>query len=443
LNLSELATLTGGTLHGPNAPVTGFATDSSGVHPGSVFLAIKGARVDGHDFVSAALERGASGTLAERPVLGSYILVPNLVDALAKMASTFRERFQGPVVGITGSAGKTTTKEFVAAALSPIGDILKTEGNRNTEYTAPLLWTELAPEHRAVVVEMSMRGFGQVAHLASFSEPTIGLVTNIGYSHLEMVGSRHGIAVAKAELLEALPDSGTAILWQSDDFLDFLKERAGARKVLTFGDVGSADCYISEYRPISWQESEVGGRCLGEFWSARLPAVGRHIALNAAAALLVASVAGVSVSEAASGLESSTLPPMRMQVVSYRGATVLLDTYNASPPSTIAAIETLAELPVEGQRLAVIGEMKELGDHAEDAHRQVGRALANHGLDRILFVGDLTKYCLEELDDPASAMLARSPDDVRKFLSSAQPGDAVLVKGSRALELEKALEGLA
>jgi UDP-N-acetylmuramoyl-tripeptide--D-alanyl-D-alanine ligase len=433
--------MTGGTLVGDDAPVIGFATDSNGVVHGDLFLAIRGARVDGHDYVSSAIANGCSGTLAERSVDGPHILVPDLVQALAKMASGLRDTFSGPVIGVTGSAGKTTTKEFIAAALSPLGDILKTEGNRNTEFTAPLLWAELTSEHRAVVVEMSMRGFGQIAHLANFSRPSTGVVTNIGFSHIEMVGSREGIALAKSELLEALPSDGTAIVWQEDEFLYVLKSKAGGRNLLTFGFGPNSNCRIVSYRPLSWTQCEVVGEIDGQRWSSSLPVVGKHIALNAAAAMAVAYSVGVDVQQAAAGLGNAVLPPMRMQVVELNQAHVLLDTYNASPPSMAAAIQTLADMPVEGSRRAVIGEMRELGDYAEEAHRMVGRSLAGQKLDEVLFVGQSMRWALEEAVSLGIPMrMANDLDDVRQFLRASKAGDAVLVKGSRALELEKALE---
>jgi UDP-N-acetylmuramoyl-tripeptide--D-alanyl-D-alanine ligase len=402
--------------------------------------------VDGHDFAPAALQKGAVGALVERPTPGPHILVRDLVAALAKMARAYREVFTGPVVGITGSAGKTTTKEFVAAALGTGGPVLKTEGNRNTEYTAPLLWAELTEAHGSAVVEMSMRGFGQVAHLAEFSRPTIGLITNIGFSHLAMVGSRDGIAQAKGELLDALPSDGVAILWAEDEYREVLKKRAGARKVVTFGASAGADSTITSYRPLDWRTCEVEGLVFGEAWKAVLPAVGRHIASNAAAAIAVSRIVGLDLSASAQCLSDCTLPPMRMQVVPMGGATILLDTYNASPPSMIAAIETLAELPVEGRRRAVLGEMRELGDHTEEAHRQVGRELAKHGLDDVLFVGEAMRWAMEEAGGPGDAPghrhFTNEIEEVREFLSGSRHGDAVLVKGSRALELERAIDGL-
>ncbi|HEY0867714.1 MAG TPA: UDP-N-acetylmuramoyl-tripeptide--D-alanyl-D-alanine ligase, partial [Fimbriimonas sp.] len=235
LTLADVAAYVDGTLHHaePEAEVTGFATDSREVDPGDLFLAIRGANVDGHDFARKATNEGAVATLAERDVPGPHILVDDVVQALARLARHYRDSFLGPVVGITGSAGKTTTKEFAAAALSPLGPVLKSEGNRNTEFTSPLVWTELTPDHRAAVIEMGMRGFGQIAHLASFSQPTIGVITNIGYSHGEMVGGREGIAKAKGELLDALPKEGWAVLWQDDPFLESLAMKAP--RLRTFG----------------------------------------------------------------------------------------------------------------------------------------------------------------------------------------------------------------
>lgn len=443
-SVAEFAVWAGGQAFGfaQDAAISSFALDSNAVHAGDLFLAFKGERVDGHDFAAQAVSAGAIGALVERPVDVPHILVPNVVDSLAQLAAHFRAKYEGPVIAITGSAGKTTTKEFVASALSPLGPILKTPGNRNSEYTVPLIWTEVTSEHRAVVVEMAMRGFNQIAHLASFSQPTVGLVTNIGFAHMEMVGSRHGIAVAKGELLEALPSYGTAVLWFEDEMLEWLRLWANC-EVVTFGYEDGADCRITGYRATSWHSSVVQGTCNDQKWEANVPCAGRHIALNAAAAVLAAAVVGVDPQLAAEQVEKAVLPPMRMEVLERHGATVLLDNYNASPPSMIAAIETLAELPVKGRRLAVIGEMRELGEYTETAHRSVGVVLGEAGYDRVLFYGPSTIVTAEEAIrngmSRTSISMASSIEDVEAFLDEMQPGDAVLVKGSRALELERAI----
>jgi UDP-N-acetylmuramoyl-tripeptide--D-alanyl-D-alanine ligase len=443
LLLEELAQIIGGKgVDVQGKTVSGFALDSRHAKPGDLFLAIRGANVDGHDFVEQALAGGAVATLAEREVPGPYILVSNLVNAIAKMALHFRSQFHGPVIAITGSVGKTTTKEFVARALSPMGKIAQTTGNRNTEYTAPLLWPELTGDEKAVVVEMGMRGFGQIRHLASFAKPTMGLITNVGHSHLEVVGSRQGIAEAKAELFECLPADGRAFAFSGDDYLGFLRAQAPC-PVDTFG-FHSGDAYVPTYKPVSWTESRVTVDVRGARVDLKLPIAGRHLALNAAAALLVADACEVNLERAAEALEHVRIPEMRMQVIDRDGVTIVLDAYNAAPASFLGALETLAELPCEGDRMVVMGEMKELGTATEIAHAEVGKAIANSKVRRACFFGEATEPARREcitVGIPESNLIqAVDIDQVRDFVNEAQKGDAILIKGSRAMELERALE---
>jgi UDP-N-acetylmuramoyl-tripeptide--D-alanyl-D-alanine ligase len=424
------------------AAATGFALDSREVRPGDLFLAIRGANVDGHDFVTQALANGAIATLAERSVPGPHILIPNLVDALAKMALHFRQQFGGKVVGITGSVGKTTTKEFVAAALSPLGKVAQTTGNRNTEYTAPLLWAEMEGDEKAAVVEMGMRGFGQIRHLASFARPQIGLITNVGHSHLEVVGSRQGIAEAKAELFEALPSDGLAVAWAGDDFLGLLRAQAPC-PVATFG-FRSGEAQVVAYEAASWTLSRATISVYGQIAEVEIPAAGRHLALNAAAALLVADACDVGAERAADALSAVRLPEMRMEVLDRGGATLVLDAYNAAPGSFKAALEALAEIPCSGERVVVMGEMKELGSLTEQAHREVGRAIVDSGAMRACFFGEATRSAMDEcrirgMREEALAF-AEEIGDVRRFLETIRAGDTVLIKGSRAMGLERALE---
>lgn len=445
MSLREFAALAGGHVaHADsNLSITGFATDSRDVRPGDLFLAIRGAQVDGHDFVPRALAQGAVAALVERATAGPSIVVPHLVQALASFAHARRIPFHGPVVGITGSNGKTSAKEFTAAALSPLGPILKSPGNRNTEYTAPLLWASLDPSTQAVVAELAMRGHGQIAHLAGFTQPTIGVITMIGTAHLEMVGSREGIAAAKGELLDALTPDGAAVLWHEDDFLETLTARSPAR-VYTFGTSPDATCRLVGYRSEGWARSVVRGHLDGQTWEAILPTVGRFQALNAAASVLVAWLAGVEPVLAAGHLAQATLPPMRMEVRAWHGCTVVVDTYNASPDSTSAALLTLAEAPSPGPRWAVLGEMKELGDFSESGHRRVGRAVAETLPDRVILMGEPTAWVAEEALSrgyPAEQVSrATNLDEVRSWLDGAPEGATVLIKGSRALGLESVLE---
>lgn len=443
MSLIELAAIFGGAGQAlpEDASVSGFALDSRQVKRRDLFLAIKGANVDGHDFIPQALSNGAVASLVEKDVEGPHILVPNLVDALARMALHFRSKFRGQVIGITGSVGKTTTKEFVARALSPLGKIAQTTGNRNTEYTGPLLWAEMDGDEQAVVVEMGMRGFGQIRHLASFAKPTMGLITNVGHSHLEIVGSRQGIAEAKAELFESLPSDGRAFAWAGDDFLGLLRAQAPC-PVETFG-IRSGDSQVVRYEPVSWTLSKATISVHGQEVDVEIPAAGKHLALNAAAALLVAFHCNVDLERATDALSGIKLPEMRMQIIERDGVTIVMDAYNAAPGSFLAALETLAELPARGDRLVVMGEMRELGAASEQAHRDVGKAIAKSDVNRACFFGDATRFAFEECRadgmSELNLVMAKDIDDVREFLDSARPGDTVLIKGSRAMELERAL----
>ncbi len=446
MTLGELATRLGGSLVDGDLTATfeGFQTDSRDVGAGDVFLAVRGASSDGHAFVPDVIAKGAAATVAEQDVPGPHILVKDLVRAIASFGLSVRDEFSGPVIGITGSNGKTTTKEFLAAALSASGPVLKSQGNRNTEYTSPLLWHDLRPEHWAVVVEMGMRGFGQIAHLAAVARPTIGIVTCVGTAHAEKVGSRAGIAAAKGELLEALPPDGTAVVWREDDFFAELASCAQC-EVKTFGFSPESDLRVVGYRALDWASCEVLLELSGESASAKLPVIGRHQALNAGAAVLAAVSAGTPFRQAVSHLDRAELPPLRMEVRQRNGATVLVDTYNASPDSTVAALRALYEGPTEGRRLAVLGEMKELGDFTESGHRAVGAGLDATKLDSVLLTGGPTRFIFEEAVSagfPAARIAQLSELDVqevRKFLDTAGQGDVVLVKGSRALGLERAL----
>lgn len=442
LSLSEIARRCGGHFNGEDAFASGFATDNREIKPRNVFIAIKGERVDGHDFVPSAFASGAVAVLVEKPIHGRYILVDNVVQALANLARSFREEFSGPVIGITGSAGKTTTKEFTASACESLGKVLKTEGNRNSEFTGPLLWPDLTPETKVVVTEMGMRGFGQIAHLAAFNKPTIGVVTNVGYSHVEMVGSREGIATAKAEMLAELPVNGVAVLYSEDEYLGNLIAVAGDRKIRTFGAGGNADCQVTGYQPIDWFSAKVEGVLDGNKWQLTMPTVGRHIANNVAAALLAATEAGVSVQDACAGIEKAKLPPLRMEIRDFQGGTLVLDNYNSNPPAVLAAITTLEEVPTDGKRVVVLGTMRELGEESEEAHRSIGRRLSKAKVDQIFVFGDETQYIELEYakrgGDSSRFERLSSLDDLRSKLSFVGSGDTVLVKGSRALEMEKA-----
>lgn len=447
ISVGELARRCGATIVGlnPETLLYGFALDSRDAGAGALFLAIDGAKVDGHAYVEEALRNGAVTALVEREIDAPHILVSNLVEALAQLAHTYRVGFRGPVVGVTGSAGKTTTKELLSSALAPMGQVGKTEGNRNTEFTAPLMWVELDGDEAAVVVEMSMRGFGQIEHLAKFSEPTVGVVTNIGANHSAMVGGRDGVARAKAELFRSLPPDGLAVYWSEDAYAEFLRKQAPC-PVATFGWGDGSDARIAEFDPKGWFGSRVRIFVDGAEVEVDVPSAGRHSALNAAAALLVASRCGVDLNASAQCIASAKIPGMRMQAVEWSGATIVLDNYNAAPDSFVAALQTMAEIPCIGRRIVVAGEMRELGEDSAEGHRQVGEAIASAHPDLVVFFGAAMNGAREaaaQLGFPRERMqMVEALEEIMPAIGSLSKGDTVLVKGSRALELERAFPAI-
>lgn len=443
MKLSELASRVGGTLAGDDREFSQFVFDHRVVTADAVFAAIRGARVDGHEFVADALRAGAVAALVNRPIEGRHVLVDDVVAALAQLGRSLRQEFSGPVIGVTGSNGKTTAKEMLAAALRPLGTILKSQGNQNSEYTSPLAWMRCTSNTRAAVIEMGMRGRGQIASLAEISQPTMGLITLIGTAHLEMVGSRQGIAETKTELFRALPPDGVAHFWAEDDFASYLRSQAPGQ-ARTFGFSEQADLRVVEYEPLHLTACRVTFALGAQRVQVELPTLGRHQALNAAAALLVADSCGVPLSEAAASLQGVELPPMRMEVRDLGGVQVLLDTYNASPDSMKAALQTLHELPARGRRFAILGEMKELGDATVAGHEEVGAIAATSGLERVVFYGGTASHfrdgALRAGMNDVDMVMAQDLNAVRRFLLDLSPGDIVLIKGSRALGLEQVLE---
>lgn len=449
MNLGELAVRMKGRLRDadPNTPVRAFATDSREVARGDVFLAIQGLNVDGHHYVEECSIKGGVCSVVERPCPFPRIEVESTVNAIGRLGRSLRDEFSYPVVGITGSNGKTSTKEFTAAALSCLGPVIKSEGNRNSEFTSPLVWFALTEAHRSAVIEMGMRGYGQIAHLADIAQPHIGVVTCIGTAHVEMVGSREGIVKAKGELLERLSGPAVAVIWHEDEYLNRLREYAPGQ-VVTFGHSTGSDVRVVGYRPLSIWASDVLLDVFGQQYAVKLPTIGRHQALNAAAAVAAAVVCGADAADAVAALFCAELPPLRMQAVEWRGATILVDTYNASPDSTVAALKTLEELPCLGRRIAVLGEMRELGNLTEGGHRSVGSELARSGVDFALLTGGPTKWIADEAlvrGFPAHHLQSEETLDLQRvetLLRQVSPGDIVLIKGSRALGLEKAVEAV-
>jgi UDP-N-acetylmuramoyl-tripeptide--D-alanyl-D-alanine ligase len=439
LSLVEVLEATGGgvgrgTLH---ADAFGtYHTDSREVRPGGLFFALKGAEQDGHRFVPDALERGAAGVVVDHPVeasLGAAVIqVTDTWAALYALARYVLEQVSPLVVAITGSNGKTSTKELTAAVLGARHSVLKTEGNLNTETGVPITLLRLEPEHTAAVIEMGMQGRSEIERLAGLASPRIGVVTGIGTVHMEFFESQEDLARAKAELLAALPADGHAIVNADDRFADLLS-RLSAAPVTTFG-LEAGDLRGEGYRPL-----EDGSEMTVEGVRVRLALPGRHQARNALAALAAGRTVGIDLALGAQQLQQVRVEQRLHERAAPEGFTVVDDAYNASPESMLAAFQTLAERPGRGRLIALLGEMRELGSLSEAKHLEVGRAAAA-AFDAVAVV-DVGRG--RELAAAAGAELVEPSDAAAWVRRTARPGDLVLVKASHGLALYEVAQELA
>jgi UDP-N-acetylmuramoyl-tripeptide--D-alanyl-D-alanine ligase len=437
--------------------------DSRTTEPGELFFAIPGEKFDGHRFIAAAFGRGAVAAVVEAARLPAgfaatrpLIAVQDVRMALGELASSIRRGFNVRVVGITGSVGKTTTKDLTASVLAQRYNVLCNPGNFNNEIGVPLTLLELRPEHEALVVEMAMRGREQIRYLARLAQPQFGLITNIGVSHLELLGSQEAIADAKGELLEELPPDGAAILNRDDPFFDRLRERAPA--VVSFGSDPRSDVtgevieedgtVASPIRPGATHVRLWSRRFEIEPFEATIRSPGRHQLANALAATAVGLCLDVEPERIAAGVSAATVSHWRMELLHGPNDLLILnDAYNASPQSMVAALETLADQIAPGRRIAVLGDMRELGPLAEDAHREVGRRAVECGVARLITVGTLGREIAvgaEASGMPAEWIFTCSAnaEAIQHLREELRPGDVVLVKGSRALQMEEIVQGL-
>ena len=428
IRCSELAIAVGGRLDGPDAVVDGASIDSRSVQAGQLFVPVVAER-DGHDFVAGALAAGAAAYLTSHaPVGGTAIVVADTVEALQAAGRFARARLPRPVVGITGSVGKTSVKDLLAVVLAQRLRTAASERSFNNELGVPLTLLGAPDGTEAVVVEMGARGVGHIAELCAIASPSIGVVTRVAAAHTEAFGTVDAVAEAKGELIAALPSDGTAVLFTGDERVLDMAGRTMA-PVVTFGPGGDVQAGAveldAELRPRFRLTSRWGSIDVA------LASRGVHQVDNALAAAAVALVSGVGLHEVAAGLASAELSPWRMDLsTAPSGARVLNDAYNANPTSMAAALRSLAALPA-ARRTAVLGPMAELGDRSDAEHAAIGELAWELGL-RVVAIGT-SDYGTEHVDDMAGALVA---------LGRLGPDDAVLVKGSRVAGLERLAEVL-
>ena len=420
------------------ATLADVCTDTRKIQPGSLFVCLRGDRFDGHSFASQAAQLGAAALLVDHPVDADVpqLVVTDTGKALLQLAGWYRRRFQLPVVGLTGSVGKTTTKEFIALVLGAKYNTLKTQGNLNNEIGVPQMLFRLEDSHTAAVIEMGMNHFGEISRLTRAVAPTVGLITNIGVSHIENLGSRSGILQAKLEILEGMAPDAPLIVNMDNDMLRTVK--LGDRPLLTFAiDDQSADFTATD---ITEQGSTTTFTVHHSTFTqpVTIPTVGIHNVYNALAAMAVGYVTGVDPAAAAAALANYVPAGMRQNLVQVGGVQVIEDCYNASPDSMRAALQTLGKLPVH-RRYAVLGAMLELGDYAKEAHTQVGKMAAENGIDGVLAYGADAAYIVEAAKQAGleNARLFDTKEALAQSLAQqVQPGDGVLFKGSRGMHLE-------
>jgi len=424
----------------------GYSIDSRTVQSGELFFAVKGERMDGHDFVEQALEKGAIAAVIRKDQLTRFAVTTRLMAvsdtlvALQTLATAVRRLWGKPLIGVTGSTGKTTTKEAIAHVLATRFRVLKSEGNFNNHFGLPLTLLKLEPEQQAAVIEMGMSHPGEIAALAKIAQPEIGVVSNVAPVHLEFFESIADIARAKYELIEALPAGGTAVLNADDEYVSqFGRDFKG--KVILYGTRSTADVRAEniEARGAAGSTFDVVvGSCRER---AVLPLVGTHNIYNALAAVAAGLERGLSPSEAVSALASLTPADKRGQVVQLDNITIINDCYNSNPKALQAMVDALAAMPAK-RRIVVAGEMLELGSSGEEMHRQAGQYMAEKKIDTLLGVRGLAERMVQSARDAGMrAEFVATPQEAGEWLArETRDGDVVLLKASRGVKLEQALD---
>jgi UDP-N-acetylmuramoyl-tripeptide--D-alanyl-D-alanine ligase len=443
--LSEVAAVTAGRLAGADVAFAGESIDSRTLKPGELFFALRGPHFDGHAFVATAAGRGAAAAIVEKVVEARIpqVMVKDAVAALAALARDWRGRSGATVIGVGGSNGKTTTKELLASILAGAGPTLATRGNLNNHLGVPLTLLRLEPGHRFAAIEMGANHPGEIAALAAIARPTIGLVTNAGDEHLEGFGDLAGVARAEGEMFAALTDAGIAVINADDPFCGLWQEMAGAARQVRFGIESS-----SEVRATGMQGRIESGAFVTAFTleigdgqaRVRLNLAGRHNVLNALGAAAAAHAAGVSLPQIVAGLERVNPVNGRLQLkAGPRGSWLIDDSYNANPSSVRAGIDVLCSLP--GEHWLVLGEMAELGSHAEASHTDIGDYARRAGVTRLFAIGAAARLAVAAFGARGSWFedAGRLSDAVAAGLDT---GVTVLIKGSRVNRLERVVDRL-
>jgi UDP-N-acetylmuramoyl-tripeptide--D-alanyl-D-alanine ligase len=459
LTLAEVVKATGGRLITQNntkLTFTEISLDSRQVAKNSLFIALKGERYDGHDFIKQAIAAGATGVIVkdrrELPAGNSnrgvaVITVPDTKEALLRIGHLLKTKLNCVTVGITGSNGKTTVKELTANILKQKYKTYSSPLNFNNEIGLPLTLAKAQVDVEVLILELAMRGFKQIKQLAQVAEPKIGVITNIGLSHIELLGSLENIAKAKLELIESLPADGIAVLNADDDWFSYLKKHTQV-KLLTYGLSKAADIRAEQVK-LDSQSRPQFNLCLpdGQKGAVHLKLMGYHGVSNALAAATLAFAFNLPLKTIITGLEQEIPVKMRLELETLKnGVKVINDAYNASPASVAAALQVLANFKTDGKRYAVLGQMAELGAFTEEAHKAVGQEILKQNIDVLVTVGQTAALTAQTVEAAKAKTTVFSCKDVAEsstvLLSLIKPGDVILVKGSRVAGLERLVQKL-
>lgn len=426
--------------------ITGAVTDSRQVEDGFLFIPIKGERVDGHDFIPQVFDQGALVVLSEKELdnpAGPYILVDSSTDAMKKIAAFYRKNLTIPVVGISGSVGKTSTKEMISSVLSQKLNVLKTAGNFNNEIGLPLTIFRIRPEHEVAVLEMGISDFDEMHRLATMACPDVMVITNIGYCHLEFLGDRDGVLKAKTESFEHMMPKGVAVLNGDDDKLA-TKEVVNGKPAIFYGKEDSNTIYVTDVKNLGFEGMEAHFFTPEGDFFAHISIPGEHNVYNAMAATAVGLQLGLTLEQIKSGIEAATTIAGRTNFIKANDITVIDDCYNANPVSMKSSIEVLSH--ASGRTIAVLGDMGELGDDEAALHYEVGEAVGEYKIPVLFAAGKLAV-------NYAKAAAKKNPDCEIHYFEDAdsmtaelkefvQPKDTVLVKASHFMEFPKVVDAL-
>ncbi len=449
LSLSQIAEYTGGKLYGDgNVIVNGFFTDSRQAEKGKMFVAIKGEKTDGHKYIPMCIEKGCNACFSEEILSDDinidYVLVENSVAALQKCGEKCRANIKVPVVGITGSVGKTTTKEIISLALSSSLCVNKTIGNANGQIGVPQMVMRTEPEHDICVFEMGMSYPGEMKRIVDIARPNIAVMTNIGVSHIEFHGTRENIMKEKLLIADYIGATGTIFVNGDDDLLCTLKKKHEIGElepsVVTFGIGDDCDFRAYDIKEANG-ETEFKFRLENNEYAVKLPVIGLHNVRNALAALCVSEYVGLDLDKAIAALATYKSPDMRGEIKIYGSVTVIDDTYNASPDSMISSLDMLSRF--EGRKIAVLSDMLELGSYSEKGHTDVGKATNEKGIDFLIAVGNEAEFIYKGFDNSEKSVYFKTNAEVNAFLDDfIKSNDNVLIKGSRGMHTEEIREHL-